>query len=60
MDNSNDAKTLDKKGLRKTLIEQRMNMPDRQARGKILRDVTGIWLVGRPETVIGDCRPIKG
>jgi 5,10-methenyltetrahydrofolate synthetase len=35
-------------------------MPDRQARANILQDVMRIWLVGRPETVIGAYWPIKG
>jgi 5,10-methenyltetrahydrofolate synthetase len=60
MDNSDDPKTLGKKALRKALIEQRLNMPDRQARANILQDVMRIWLVGRPETVIGAYWPIKG
>ena len=60
MDNSDDPKTLEKKALRKALIDQRMNMPDRQVRANILQDVMRIWLVGRPETVIGAYWPIKG
>jgi len=60
MDNSDDEKTREKKALRKTLIEQRLHMPDRQARANILQNVMRIWLVGRPETVIGAYWPIKG
>jgi 5-formyltetrahydrofolate cyclo-ligase len=60
MDNSEDRKTLEKKALRKQLIEQRLNMPDRQQRSALLQDVMRIWLVGRPDTVIGAYWPIKG
>ena len=60
MDNSDDEKTLEKKALRKALIAQRLAMPDRQARANVLQDVVRIWLVGRPETVIGAYWPIKG
>jgi 5,10-methenyltetrahydrofolate synthetase len=60
MDNSDDPKTLEKKALRKALIEQRMQMPDRAERSNYLQDVMRIWLVGRPETVIGAYWPIKG
>ncbi|MBC7705828.1 MAG: 5-formyltetrahydrofolate cyclo-ligase [Rhodoferax sp.] len=60
MDNSEDKKTLDKKALRKALVEQRLNMPDRQQRANTLQDVMRIWLVGRPDTVIGAYWPIKG
>jgi hypothetical protein len=34
MDNSDDPKTLEKKALRKALIEQRLKMPDRQSAGR--------------------------
>lgn len=60
MDNSDDGKTLDKKALRKALVEQRLNMTDRQQRSALLQDVMRIWLVGRPDTVIGAYWPIKG
>lgn len=59
MDNSEDKKTLEKKALRKELIAQRLNMPDRQQRANILQDVMRIWLVGRPDTVIGACYKIS-
>ena len=49
-----------KKALRKALIEERLNLPDRQARAAALQQVMRIWLVGRPETVIGAYWPIKG
>jgi 5,10-methenyltetrahydrofolate synthetase len=60
MDNSEDKKTLEKKTLRKALVEQRLNMPDRRQRSALLQDVMRIWLVGRPDTVIGAYWPIKG
>ena len=60
MDKSDDSKTFEKKALRKALVEQRLNMPDRQQRGNLLQDVMRIWLVGRPDTVIGAYWPIKG
>ena len=50
----------EKKSQRKALIEQRLNMPDRQQRAALLQDVMRIWLVGRPDTVIGAYWPIKG
>ena len=60
MDNSDEKKTLEKKALRKALVEQRLNMPDRQQRAAVLQDVMRIWLVGRPDLVIGAYWPIKG
>ncbi len=60
MDNSNDKQTLEKNALRKSLVEHRLNMPDRQQRAALLQDVMRIWLVGRPDTVIGAYWPIKG
>jgi 5,10-methenyltetrahydrofolate synthetase len=58
MDNSEQA--LVKKALRAALIEQRNNLPDRQLREDLLQRVMRIWLVGRPEIVIGAYWPIKG
>jgi len=49
-----------KQQLRKALIEQRIAMPDRLARADLLQRVMRIWLVGRPDTVIGAYWPIKG
>jgi len=46
--------------LRAALIEQRLNMGDRLARSDLLQQVMRIWLVGRPDTVIGAYWPIKG
>ena len=60
MDNSEEKKTLEKKALRQALVQQRLDMPDRQQRANVLQDVMRIWLVGRPDTVIGAYWPIKG
>ena len=49
-----------KKALRKALIEERLNMPDRLAKADLLQQVMRIWLVGRKDTVIGAYWPIKG
>lgn len=46
--------------MRAALIEQRLVMPDRLARADLLQRVMRIWLVGRPDTVIGAYWPIKG
>ena len=46
--------------LRAALLEQRLAMPDRLARADLLQRVMRIWLVGRPDTVIGAYWPIKG
>jgi 5-formyltetrahydrofolate cyclo-ligase len=51
----------DEKGaLRQQLIEQRLAMPDRAVRSDLLQRVMRIWLVNRPDTVIGAYWPIKG
>jgi 5-formyltetrahydrofolate cyclo-ligase len=60
MNNSDDQRALDKKALRKLLIEQRLNLPDRLQRADLLQRVMRIWLVGRPDAVIGAYWPIKG
>ena len=51
---------MNKKTQRQELIEQRLNMPDRLERADLLQRVMRIWLVGRPDTVIGAYWPIKG
>ncbi len=58
MDNSDQAQ--EKKALRAALIEQRNQLPDRRLREDLLQRVMRIWLVGRPEIVIGAYWPIKG
>jgi 5,10-methenyltetrahydrofolate synthetase len=60
MDNSEDLRALEKKALRQQLIAHRLRLPDRQQRAANLQQVMRIWLVGRPETVIGAYWPIKG
>ena len=60
MNNSGQDKALDKKALRKLLIEQRLNLPDRLQRSDLLQRAMRIWLVGRPDAVIGAYWPIKG
>jgi 5-formyltetrahydrofolate cyclo-ligase len=60
MNNSDDKRALEKKALRKALIEQRLEMPDRLQRADLLQRVMRIWLVGRPDSVIGAYWPIKG
>ncbi|MDB5900007.1 MAG: hypothetical protein JWP41_3609 [Ramlibacter sp.] len=50
----------EKKLLRKQLIEQRLNMTDRLHRSDLLQRVMRIWLVGRPDSIIGAYWPIKG
>ena len=51
---------MDKAQLRKSLLEQRLNMPDRLQRAAQLQQVLRIWLVGQPDRVIGAYWPIKG
>jgi 5-formyltetrahydrofolate cyclo-ligase len=53
-------KSEEKRALRKRLVEQRMSLPDRAQRADLLQRVMRIWLVGRPDTVIGAYWPIKG
>ena len=51
---------MDKAALRRTLVEQRLNLPDRLQRADALQQVMRIWLINRPDTVIGAYWPIKG
>ena len=60
MDNSDQRRAEEKKALRKALIGQRAAMPDRLQRSDLLQRVMRIWLVGRPDVVIGAYWPIKG
>jgi 5,10-methenyltetrahydrofolate synthetase len=53
-------KSEEKRALRKQLIERRLSMPDRMRRCEMLQRVMRIWLVNRPDTVIGAYWPIKG
>ena len=51
---------MDKLTARKHLIDQRLNLSDRLQRADLLQRVMRIWLVGRPDAVIGAYWPIKG
>jgi 5-formyltetrahydrofolate cyclo-ligase len=53
-------KSEQKRALRKQLVEQRLAMPDRTRRCDLLQRVMRIWLVNRPDIVIGAYWPIKG
>lgn len=60
MNSSGRDGSLDKKALRKILIEQRLKLPDRLHRVEKLQQVMRVWLIARPDTVIGAYWPIKG
>lgn len=51
---------MNKATLRKTLVERRVNMTNRVEKNAQLQQVMRIWLVSRPETIIGAYWPIKG
>ena len=51
---------MDKLSTRKSLVQSRLDMPDRLARADLLQRVMRIWLVGSPHEVIGAYWPIKG
>ena len=53
-------KSEEKRALRKELVQRRLELPDRLERADMLQRVMRIWLVGRPDTVIGAYWPIKG
>jgi 5,10-methenyltetrahydrofolate synthetase len=59
MDKSEDRRAQEKKILRKALVEQRFNMADWLHKAELLQQVMRIWLVGRPDAVIGAYWPIK-
>ena len=60
MNNSKNSKATEKQTLRQTLLEQRLHLPDRLLRGELLQRVMRIWLLSRPDVVIGAYWPIKG
>ena len=60
MDKPKDERAADKQALRKTLLAQRQELPDRLHRAELLLRVMRIWLVGRTDTTIGAYWPIKG
>ncbi len=49
-----------KKALRAALVAKREAMPDRMERTDALQRVMRVWLLDRPDTVIGAYWPIKG
>ena len=51
---------MDKVALRRQLIEQRLNLPDRLGRADALQRVMRLWLLNQADTVIGAYWPIKG
>ena len=53
-------KSEQKRALRQRLVEQRQKLTDRHKRADLLQQVMRIWLVGRPDAVIGAYWPIKG
>jgi 5-formyltetrahydrofolate cyclo-ligase len=53
-------KSEEKRALRAQLVQQRLSLPDRQERTDLLQRVMRIWLVSRPDIVIGAYWPIKG
>lgn len=60
MNNSQESRTAAKKALRKKLLEERLRLSNRQELAADLQQVLRIWLLGRPDTVIGAYWPIKG
>ena len=60
MDNLDQQKAAAKKALRQELLDKRMSLPDRLQRADMLLQVMRIWLVGRPDVIIGAYWPIKG
>jgi 5-formyltetrahydrofolate cyclo-ligase len=51
---------VDKTAMRKRLVQERLDLPDRLQRAEQLQRAMRIWLVGRPDVVIGAYWPIKG
>lgn len=49
-----------KQALRQELLARRQAMPDREWRSELLQRVMRVWLIERPDTVIGAYWPIKG
>ena len=64
MDNKDHAAQGSQKELkaqwRKRLVEERLRLDDRIARNEALQRVMRVWLVDRPDVVIGAYWPIKG
>src|SRR5689334_9525799 len=55
-----DKSQEEKRSVRRELIDRRLRMTDRVQRCDMLQRVMRIWLVNRPDTVIGAYWPIKG
>jgi 5,10-methenyltetrahydrofolate synthetase len=53
-------KSQEKRALRQRLVSERLAMTDRHIRADLLQRVMRIWLVNRPDIVIGAYWPIKG
>src|SRR6218665_3491723 len=51
---------MDKAALRRQLIEQRLNLPDRLERADALQRVMRLWLLNQADTVIGAYWRIRG
>ncbi|TAN11982.1 MAG: 5-formyltetrahydrofolate cyclo-ligase [Burkholderiaceae bacterium] len=51
---------MDKKALRKRLLQERLQLEDRGARSAALQDVLRVWLLRRADVAIGAYWPIKG
>ncbi|MFT3718902.1 5-formyltetrahydrofolate cyclo-ligase [Pseudorhodoferax sp.] len=60
MEKSAEQRALERKALRARLLQERLSLADRLERARALQQVMRIWLVGRPDTVIGAYWPIKG
>ena len=50
----------DKKAVRERLVKERLHLEDRLARADALQGIIRVWLLERPDTVIGAYWPIKG
>ncbi len=51
---------MDKSSVRKSLVDERLQLTDRVAKIERLQQTLRVWLVGRSDTVIGAYWPIKG
>lgn len=64
MDNNDgvvrSSQAAQKAAWRKRLVVERLQLEDRLARNEALQRVMRVWLVDRPDTVIGAYWPIKG
>lgn len=51
---------MDKSGIRKSLVDERLHLADRVAKIERLQKTLRVWLISRQDTVIGAYWPIKG